>query len=145
MAGELIAFSFNNVAAFIGSVPVEGFTEGDDVLLIEPGADPAQYAVGADGDVVLSLTTNRSALITLKLHHASETHKYLTSLYNRMVSGNMRTFSFSAVDTGTGEGGYADTCAIVKKPANSYGAQAGSREWQLLAASWQESGIVYGG
>jgi len=132
-------FSFEHVAISINGVPVSCFWEGDDVVTVTPHADTITPMIGAGGCPLISVSTDRAAIIALKLQHTSPSHKFLTELHQQMRLGNITTFVFSVVDTQSFEGGVAKDCLLMAKPVRTYGANATQREWRIFAGEWVDS------
>jgi len=140
---QLTSYSAANVAINIDNVLASGLWEGDDAVVFEPNADITNFIVGMQGDVIASITQNRAGLMTLRLQHTSETHQFLERKYNQMVAGRLPFFKTSLTDTGTGEGGSADQCLILRRPNTQYGTNASVREWVILCANWVNNEVTY--
>ena len=143
MSREMTSYSFNNVAAYVNGVLVEGLWEGDDVVMVEPAADTAVPSVGADGKAIVSVTMNIAANITLKLQPTSPTHQELLRLHASIRDGSFKPFTFSVMDTGSAEGGSAQQCTIMRRPNMQVGNAASVREWKLFAGAWVENNTSF--
>jgi len=142
---DLKTFNFDNVAAAVNGVLVSGLWEGDDVITIEQNSPLTNNIVGAGGDVLISVSTDKATKVTLKLQHVSETHAALTALLIQYEQGNPSLFSFACNDVGTGEGGGAGECVLMDKPTVGFGAQATVREWTFFCANWESNNVTYNG
>lgn len=130
------AYSYLNVTATIDRRAVIGLWEGDDAIMVEPGADIGSMVVGANGDSIFSQSANRSATITLKLQHTSPTHRFLSQKLKTQRAGQLSGFSFTVNDRGSNEGGGADKCFISQAPTDSKGENASERTWVIVTGDW---------
>lgn len=136
-------YGMGQVAAILDGVPVDGFAEGDGVATVTYNADVATATVGAGGDTLLSVTSNKSASVLLKLFSTSNAHRRLTEYHKRMLANDFRTFTFSLTNTANGEGGSSQACTISKAPVLAFGEKPGAREWTLHAGDWVPNEIEY--
>ena len=82
--------SFMNVSNIVNGVSLSGFAAGDDVAKIEFDSG-ATNTVGADGTMVVHITANRTAKVTISVLAESSANAYLTKLWNAQ-RGGPRTF-----------------------------------------------------
>ncbi|MCO6407363.1 phage structural protein [Hoeflea alexandrii] len=132
------AYSMVNVSATVDGQQVQGAWDGDDALIVTPGADKGTGLIGADGSGIFSISADKSASISIKLMHTSPTHRLLSQKMKRQqaLGGAAASFPFNFIDTVSGEGGTADKCYIMTAPADSKGKNATVREWVLWAVEW---------
>lgn len=132
------AYGFKNVAATVDGQPIIGVWDGDDAIVIAPGTDRGTGLVGADGSGIFSITSNRSATITLRLQPTSPTHRLLMQKLKRQeaLASTRAAFPVVVMDNGNGEGGSADRCFIQTAPSDQKGVNAVVREWVLWTADW---------
>ena len=64
----------------VNGVPVTNFASGDDVFKAERLADNASHDVGVDGNMVISLSADKSGQITIKLQQTSPMNAYLSKI-----------------------------------------------------------------
>lgn len=133
------AYSMINVSATIDRRDVQGLWDGDDAIVVTPGADIGTGLIGADGSGIFSISADRSAQISVKLQHTSPTHELLHKKWKqqRARGANASSFSFVLKDKVSGEGGTADKCYIMSAPETQTGKAATVREWVLWTADWQ--------
>lgn len=139
MAGETTAFSMQAVAATLDGLPIRGYFDGDDVISIENGVDVGELMVGADGTSLFSQTTDRSAMITIKLQHTSPTHKQLLQKWKQQQAGRLLPFPFDVVDKNSNEGGTADQCYVKAAPTSALGKNATVREWVIVTGDYNQN------
>lgn len=128
------AYSFKNTVMLVSGVAITGFSEGDDVIKISRRSDSATDKVGADGKMMMSLSSDRSGEITFKLQQTSSSNRFL-SQQAALQDGGTDTFQAVAVkfqdtyrnDVADGSVGY------IKKHAElTRGAAAGDQEWTIV-------------
>lgn len=127
-------YSFQNTVMIVNGVEITGWDEGDDVIKIARLSDSASHKVGAGGEMMVSLSADKSGEFTFKLQQTSSSNKFLASLI-ALQEGGAKTFvpvtclfqDTYRNDLATGTIGY------LKKPADlSRGAQASSQEWTIV-------------
>lgn len=139
----LTVYSFLHVAVVLNGKEVVGLWEGDDAVIVAPRTDVGSEMVGVDGAGIMSISADRSVLITLKLQGTSPTHRFLENRHIRMRGGGSQTMPISIRDTATGEGGNARECLIKQAPDRAFGMNAASRDWVLWAQCWEPNRINY--
>lgn len=127
-------YSFQNTVMLVNGVEITGWADGDDVIKIARRADSASDKIGANGDMMVSISADKSGEFTFKLQQTSSSNKYLLGLC-ALQEGGAKTFVPVNVlfqdtyrnDLATGTVGY------IKKPAElDRGAQAGTQEWTVV-------------
>jgi len=145
MKGDLTTYSFDKVAVNVDGVTIEGFWEGDDAVTVEDGADITTSSVGAGGEAIVSVSTDQSAIIKIKLQHTSTGHSKLTSLHQHFKESGGKVFSVGVNDIGTGEGTYASNCVMKEAPTRGLGQNASMREWTIFSARALPNTVAYNG
>jgi len=119
----------HNVAVVFGIFQIQGFAEGDDVVLIEPEANDFEDIVGADGTVMRSQTNDRRVTVTIKLLPTSISNKELMGIYNADRTSFTGAFPMLIQDKHLNES-YAITEAWIQKMPNiGKGQTATSYDW----------------
>lgn len=128
-------YSFANTVVLVNGREITGWDEGDDVIKVARLGDSATHKIGAGGEMMVSLSTDKSGEFTFKLQAGSDANNYLMELVKRQEAG-ASTFSPVNVlmqDTFRQDRGSAATC-YMKKPSDMIrGAKAGSQEWVIVA------------
>lgn len=128
------AYSFLNTILYVNGVEITGWAEGDDVITISRRADSASDKIGADGNMMVSISANKSGEFSFKLNQTSPSNKYLASL-TALQEGGAKTFIPINVlfqdtyrnDLSTGTVGY------IKKPADLQRGEKGNvQEWTVV-------------
>ena len=143
MAGSLQSYSFKQVVVMIGELPVEGFFEGDDAVMIERNNDTATPLIGADGATTVSVSGDDSAMVTLKLQPSSAANRFLENKHKQQRGGSVQPFAVSVRDTTNGEGGSGPEATIVQRPQRDFGSNVTVREWKIFVACWTDNELEY--
>jgi len=122
-------YSFSNVNAIFGILELQGFAEGDDVVVIEPEADQFNDLAGAKGDVVRSQTNDNRCTVTVKLLQNSGSNKELTVIYNADKELGTGVNPLVIEDKETGETYVINNAWIKKYPTVSRGQGINAMEW----------------
>lgn len=126
-------YSFSNCIAIVNGVEITGWAEGDDVIMHSRRVDGATDKIGADGNMMVSITSNRSGTIKYKLQQGSPSNKYLNDLLD-LQSGEgtfipiyLRFQDTFRQDMAQGTSGY-----IVKQPDMTRGSGLNDQEWSFV-------------
>ena len=127
-------FSFSNLVTLINGVELSNFAEGDDVITIMRRNDSASDSVGADGKMMVSISSDKSGELTFKLQQTSPSNKFLMGLIALQENGadtfipvNVLVQDTFRKDLATGTVGY-----IKKFPDVQRGHVAGVQEWTIV-------------
>lgn len=134
-------YAFSNTIMIIDGVEVTGWSDGDDVIKIARLTDSASHKVGAGGEMMVSLSADRSGTFTCKLQQTSPTNKYLMDKLNLQESGIGSLFTPVSVrfqdtfrnDMAAGAQGY-----IQKKPDTVRGINGNDYEWTVVVERLNE-------
>jgi hypothetical protein len=127
-------YSFLNTVLLINGVEITGFADGDDVIDMKRRTDSASDKIGADGNMMVSLSADYSGEVAIKLNQVSPSNKYLTKLLNLQEGRGVRFKPIQILfqdtyrnDVGAGSLGY------IKKPADMVrGANGQVVEWSFV-------------
>lgn len=143
MSNEAKFYDSNQVFVSLADRPItKGRTEGDFVVT-EYNADSITETVGADGEVAVSISQNKSATIKLKVMQTSSSHSLLTELYAAWRADPTTLLPFELRDL---QGSKIEHCLCYfrKPPPSNYGAVAGEREWTLGTADLTRESVAAG-
>lgn len=135
---KVTTYSMLNEVAVLDGLRIVGFWDGDDAIVITPGADVGTGLIGADGSGIFSQSADKSADISIKLQHTSEAHRRLLQKLSQQRQGRLDGFSFSVKELKSGKGGAADKVFIKQRPTTQSGVNASVVEWVLWAQEWNE-------
>lgn len=127
-------YSFLNTVVLINGVEITGAAEGDDVIEISRRSDAASDQIGAGGNMMVSLSADKSGIVKFKLQNTSASNTFLSKM-SALQDGGSETFvpvniKFQDTyrqDTADGTVGYIKKHADIKR-----GAKAGSQEWEVI-------------
>lgn len=128
------AYSFANTVVVVNGVEIVGWSDGDDVIEIKRRVDSASDKVGAGGDMVVSLSSDRSGEFTFKLQSTSSSNNYLESLLALQENGadTFEPISVLFQDTFRQDLGQA-SAGYIKKPSDvKRGEKSGEHEWTVV-------------
>ncbi len=127
-------YSFLNTVVLINGVEITGAAEGDDVIEIARRSDAASDQIGAGGNMMVSLSADKSGTIKFKLQDTSASNTFLSKLSAQQDGGsetfvpvNIKFQDTYRQDTADGTVGYIKKHADIKR-----GAKAGSQEWEVV-------------
>lgn len=137
------AYSFQNTVVVVNGVEITGWADGDDVIGIKRRVDSASDKVGTGGDMMVSISADKSGEITFKLQQVSSSNKYLNGLLQLQEAAGARFTPVTVLfqdtyrqDMATGTLGY------LKKPADlQRGAQGSTQEWTIVV---ERLDLIYG-
>lgn len=141
-------YAFGNVAAVLDELhEVTGYGSGDDVISAERLADGASHIIGADGSMVMAISSDKSGIVKFKLLQTSSTNRYLLQRHalqenqaKTFVPLSLRITDVHRLDVIIGIGGY-----LKKLPALRRGEKPTEQEWELVFQQlWFDLGDAMG-
>jgi Protein of unknown function (DUF3277) len=127
-------YSFQDCIMLVNGVEITGWDEGDDVIKVARRADAITDKVGAGGEMMVSVSADRSGEFTFKLQQTSSSNKFLQQLMDLQQAAGSLFVPVSVMfqdtyrsDMATGTFGY-----LKKPPEMTRGAAAGSQEWVVV-------------
>lgn len=127
-------YSFLNGHVIVNGIEITGFADGDDVIKLSRRVDAAMDKVGADGNMMVSFSADKSGEITLKLMQIGRGNKYLNGLANLQAGGPTSFIPIAVLwqdtyrqDRGVGAFGY-----LKKLPDVQRGAEGNTQEWTIV-------------
>lgn len=144
-------YSFATTVMLINGVEITGWADGDDVIKISRRVDSASDKVGAGGDMMVSLSSNKSGTFEFTLQQTSSSNKFLNSLMDRQEAGALTFVPISAMfqdiyrnDLASGSAGY-----LVKPADMNRGENGNNVTWQVVVERLDmllgDPGMVLGG
>ena len=121
--------SFKNVDVIYGVDDLEGFGEGDDVVVITPNTEQFTMIVGAKGDVARSQTSDNSCLVKVKLLETANSNKTLMDAYNLDRETGSNTKPMIVINKETGKLSKINNAWIVGYPEEVLGQGVNMQEW----------------
>ncbi|MCH8821332.1 DUF3277 family protein [Patescibacteria group bacterium] len=135
-------YSFLNTIVLINAVGITGWAEGDDVIQIERRADSAIDVVGADGEMTVAITADRSAEFRINLQQSSSSNLYLSGLVNAAENGAFVPIFIQFKDTGGNDLASGTQGYIQKPPAMNRGTGINGQQWIIVV---ERADLLVGG
>lgn len=126
---EFKTFSFSNVNVIFGILELQGFADGDDVVVIEMEADQFNDMAGAKGDVVRSQSNDNRCTVTVKLLQNAQSNVELAALYNTDRATGAGVQPMVIEDKETAETYIINNAWIQKFPTVNRGQNVQSMDW----------------
>lgn len=125
-------YDLKAVALIIGGFTITGY--GDDGgMEIEPNADVAEFAVGADGEVTVSRTNDKSMIATITVRETSRGYRILGELLAAQEAATpIPSLPFLMQDPISGERVTDENAVFLGRPTIAKGRTAGDREFRIL-------------
>lgn len=136
-------FSFLDTVVVVNGIEITGWADGDDVISAERLTDSISHKIGASGEMLVSVSADRSGSIKFKLQQTSSSNKYLNQLLELQEYAGSKFVPVTVLfkdtyrqDMATGTIGY------IKRPAAmTRGQNAGTQEWEIIT---ERLDLVYG-
>jgi hypothetical protein len=127
-------YSFRDVTAVIDAEhEVTGYASGDDVITADRNVDSASATIGAAGEMMLSVSADKSGKVTFKLLQTSSSNRYLLNRLRELEMGsqifrplNLVVKDVHRQDVIVGIAGY-----VTKPPQPKHGEKGAEHEWVL--------------
>lgn len=131
---QVTSYSAQNVTVtFLGKV-ISGFSDGDDVVMVERNKPTMTQRVGVQGDAVITQTSDKSGVITLKLLQGCEENTFLSSKIQASEAGGITSGELIITETGNDAKVTARKCVIEGMPKFQRGEGQTPVEWRFLSA-----------
>ena len=143
MAGTTSVYSFDRVSVLMNAVPFTDFWEGDDAVKVIRNDNEVNHIVGADGGALVSISTDQSAIIEVKLKPSSPSNTVLQALATRFRRGlRIDPVPFVLTDFQTSEVISGRDAVIYSRPKDiQYGKNASARTWMIFVGCLTEATI----
>tara|TARA_R110000744_G_scaffold20470_1_gene53735 strand:- start:7579 stop:7995 length:417 start_codon:yes stop_codon:yes gene_type:complete len=135
-------YSFLDTLLLVNGIPMSGFDEGDDVINLARLSDSASHKIGVDGEMTISISSDRSGAVTFSLMQTSDSNAILSGLVTGMENGAFVPIFIQFKDVRGGDLG-SGTQGYIRKPADmGRGQVAGSQEWTVIT---ERLDLLHGG
>ena len=131
--GKVKTYDPKKLFISLGSHVVTGYAEGS-FISIEPGDDGTTKKVGCDGEVVRSISPDRTTKVKLTLLLSSPTVAWCQQQYIKDIETREGTFPVLIRDLIGGLVYSAEDAWIVKPPVREFDRQAPNREIEIDTA-----------
>ncbi len=122
-------YSFLDTLLLVNGVEISGFDEGDDAITLDRVNDSASDKVGVDGEMTVSISSDRRGDVTFRVMQSSDSNTYLGGLVSGMENGAFVPIFLQFKDTRGGDLG-SGTQGYIRKPAPmTRGENANGQGW----------------
>jgi hypothetical protein len=127
-------YSFQDTVMVVNGVEITGWADGDDVIDIERRNDSITDKMGADGGMMISVGTDKSGSVKVKLMQTSPSNAFLTGIMSlQEASGSLFVPVFVKFQDTYRQDLAIGTQGYLKKPAKlTRGAQGNTQEWEIV-------------
>jgi hypothetical protein len=128
--GKVKTYNPQEVTVALGNHIVTGFAD-DSFISIDPTGDRITKKVGCDGEIVRSVSPDKTYTVKLSLLQTSESNRFLQNKHEQDMTTGDGTYPILIKDL---KGGlvFSSESAWAKGPASrGFGKEAGNREWEL--------------
>jgi hypothetical protein len=130
-------YSFLNTVVLVNGVEITGWAEGDDVIQIDRRNDSISDVVGADGEMTIAISADRSGTMTFNLQQSSTSNAFLSALVAAGENGAFVPVSLLFKDL-NGNDLAAGTKGYFTKPAPiTRGTGVNGQEWVCVVENLQ--------
>ena len=130
MSGIIHTYNPKEVTIALGSHIVTGYAE-DSFISIEPNGDGITKKVGCDGEIVRSISPDKTYVIKLNVLYQSASNSYLQAQFDRDVDTGDAMFPVLIKDLKGGMVFSAAQAWVVKPAVRGFGKESGNREWEI--------------
>ncbi len=143
MSGNISVYSFDKVVCLMNGAPIVDYFEGDDVIKVTRGDDAVRAIIGADGNAIINVSTDLSAVIELKLKPSSVSNTVLQALELNFRRGlRVLPVPFVLTDYQTAEVYTSSTAVVMSRPKDiQFGKLATARTWMIFCGCLTEGTI----
>lgn len=126
-------YDFKHVRLVIGTRTITGFGE-DGGVEVEPNSDVAEFSVGADGEVTVSVSNDKSMIATITVRESSRGYRELGELLTtqEQLGGRIPGYVFNLFDEISGEKVTDGSAVFLGRPTVSKNKTVGDREFRVL-------------
>ena len=125
-------YTFLNTILLVNGIEITGFDEGDDAITVARLGDSAAHKIGADGEMTVGISADRSGTVVFRVMQSSDSNTFLSGLITTQENGLfVPTFTqFKDTDTGDLASG---TQGYIPKPADIIrGTAPNAQEWMVV-------------
>ena len=125
-------YSFLDVSLLVNGIEISGYDEGDDVIQMARLGDSASHLIGADGEMTVAISADRSGTITFRVAQSADSNAFLSGLITTQENGVFVPVFIQFKDTRGGDLG-SGTQGYITKPADMVrGTSVNPNEWVIV-------------
>lgn len=125
-------YSFLNTVLIINGIEMSGYDSGDDVIVLERREDSASDIVGADGELIVGISADRSGTCVFRLLQASDSNGFLSGLINIQENAGVIVPILAIFRDTVGQDLATGLQGYINKPSGmTRGMAPNAQEWKL--------------
>lgn len=125
------SWSMLNATLLINGLEIDGYAEGDDVIRTGRINDSSNHITGADGNMTVSISADRTGFVEVDLLQSSTSNAVLTALVVAQEGGILVPITLLYKDT-QGSDLISGSQGYMKKPADAdRGTNANAQTWRM--------------
>lgn len=125
-------FSFADITLLVQGVEISGYDDGDDVITLERLNDSAAHTIGADGEMTVSLSTDRSGTVVFRLLSSSASNAVLSGLISAQENGAFVPVFVQMKDNRNNDLGSGTQGYILRPASMTRGRNIQPQEWTIV-------------
>ncbi|TXG97750.1 MAG: DUF3277 family protein [Nevskiaceae bacterium] len=127
-------YSFLDTVMIVNGVEIVGWDEGDDVITITRLNDSISHKVGAAGEMMISVSGDKSGSFKFKLQQTSSSNAMLSAMLALQEAAGSDFVATNCLFQDTYRQDLAiGTVGYIKKPADmTRGKQGQTQEWEII-------------
>lgn len=129
-SGKLKTYNPKDTLVAAGTHAVTGYAD-DSFISIEPSGDGITKKTGCDGEIVRSISPDKSYVVKITLLQTSDSNSFLQESYNRDVEYGDAIFPLMIQDLMGSLLFSADQAWVAKPATRGRGKEAGTNEWEI--------------
>jgi hypothetical protein len=139
MAGATNAAAYDPrlVTVLAGDNPITAVDEGEFISVDRATPESIKYKEGAYGDVLVSISSSRLYIVTLKLQASSRSNRLLQTYHDQFVATGRGWFPLvvNDINDDTKTKFSSPQACVMAAPPLKGAAEAGSKEWKILCSN----------
>jgi hypothetical protein len=126
-------YSFADITLLVQGVEITGFDDGDDTITLERLNDSASHTIGNEGEMTVSLSTDRSGTVSFRLLSTSDSNAFLSGLINAQENGLYVPVFVQMKDNRNNDFGSGTQGYIQRPAAMVRGKNVQPQDWVIVA------------
>lgn len=118
------------VSISLGSHLVTGYAD-DSFITIDPNGDGVTKKVGCDGEIVRSVSPDKTYIVKLAVLQQSDTNSFLQNCYAQDIATGDAMFPLLIKDLKGNMVFSAEAAWVVRPASRGYGRESANREWEI--------------
>ena len=125
-------YSFADITLLVQGVEITGYDEGDDIITLDRLNDSAAHTIGGDGEMTVSLSTDRSGSVVFRLLSTSDSNALMSGLISSQENGAFIPVFVQMKDNRNNDLGSGTQGYILRPSAMVRGQNVQPQEWTIV-------------